>query len=54
MASQKRDERLVDIIPMKRFGTVDELKGLILYLASDASSYITGQVFVADGGYTVH
>lgn len=54
MASQKRDERLVNIIPMKRFGNVDELKGLILYLASDASSYITGQVFVADGGYTVH
>ncbi len=39
-------------VPMGRKGTLDELKGLILYLASNASSYVTGQVFVADGGVT--
>jgi gluconate 5-dehydrogenase len=39
-------------VPMGRKGTLDELKGLILYLASDASSYVTGQVFVIDGGVT--
>ena len=39
-------------VPLGRKGTLDELKGLILYLASNASSYVTGQVFVVDGGVT--
>lgn len=39
-------------IPMKRIGRPEELTGLILYLASDASSYSTGSEFIADGGVT--
>ncbi|MDP6428113.1 MAG: SDR family NAD(P)-dependent oxidoreductase [Rhodospirillales bacterium] len=38
--------------PMNRRGMVDELSGLALYLASDASSYMTGQVIANDGGWT--
>jgi gluconate 5-dehydrogenase len=41
-----------DFIPLKRTGTPEELKGLLLYLASEASSYVTGQVLVIDGGIT--
>jgi NAD(P)-dependent dehydrogenase (short-subunit alcohol dehydrogenase family) len=39
-------------IPMGRRGTPAELEGLAIFLASDASSYVTGQVFANDGGWT--
>jgi NAD(P)-dependent dehydrogenase (short-subunit alcohol dehydrogenase family) len=35
---------------MRRGGDVDELAGLAVLLASDASSYITGQIIAQDGG----
>ena len=39
--------------PMGRVGEPKELAGAIVYLASDASSFVTGSVLVVDGGYTV-
>jgi len=37
--------------PLGRFGNVDELAGAAIYLASDAASFVTGEVIVVDGGF---
>lgn len=45
--------RIITHTPMRRYGHLDELRGTIVYLASDASSFMTGSVVTVDGGYTV-
>jgi NAD(P)-dependent dehydrogenase (short-subunit alcohol dehydrogenase family) len=45
-------EKWMSLTPMGRPGNPEELGGLAVYLASDASSFVTGGVFVIDGGYT--
>jgi len=44
-------EKLNKFCPMGRNGRPEEIKGLAVWLASDASSYVTGQTFVQDGGF---
>jgi NAD(P)-dependent dehydrogenase (short-subunit alcohol dehydrogenase family) len=44
-------KKWMDLIPMKRPGNPEELAGMAVYLASEASSYVTGSVFTIDGGY---
>ncbi len=43
----------IEDAPMERYGLPEELGGAVVFLASDASSFVTGSVLTADGGYSV-
>jgi NAD(P)-dependent dehydrogenase (short-subunit alcohol dehydrogenase family) len=49
---EKNKESFLKKIPLGRFGNEDDLKGAAVFLASDASNYVTGHVLVVDGGQT--
>ena len=50
IADKKLDTELLDEIPLHRWGTPEEVAGLVLWLCSDAAAYITGTTVVIDGG----
>jgi NAD(P)-dependent dehydrogenase (short-subunit alcohol dehydrogenase family) len=46
-------QRLTETIPLRRFATKDEIANLVLFLCTDAAAYITGAIFVCDGGQSL-
>jgi 3-oxoacyl-[acyl-carrier protein] reductase len=48
--SEKVKEDYQSVIPLRRFGSADDVAGAVLFLTSDDASYITGQVLSVDGG----
>ena len=46
-------DRWIDLTPMKRLGKPEEIASVVLFLASDASSLMTGSIVTVDGGYSV-
>ena len=51
--TQKQKDMIMTWIPMQRFGEVDDIAGMIGYLASPRASYVTGQVISVDGGMAI-
>ena len=49
--NQELGKRLLAKVPMGRMGKLEELEGTIVYLASQASDYMTGQALILDGGF---
>jgi gluconate 5-dehydrogenase len=50
---EKYGDRIADRVPMKRIGGPEDLKGIAVLFASDASAFITGQTVAVDGGVTI-
>ncbi|NIA20831.1 MAG: SDR family oxidoreductase, partial [Anaerolineaceae bacterium] len=48
----QREARIKNHTAMKRYGRPDELLGAVLWLASDAASFVTGAEIAVDGGFT--
>ena len=46
-------KRYIERTPLRRMATEEDIKGIIAYLASDLSTYVTGQNIVVDGGWTI-
>jgi len=51
VSNTDRGRELLMRTPMNRFGRLDEVAGGAIYLASDAASFVTGEIIVIDGGY---
>ncbi len=51
-AEPQRRQAMIDRVPLKRFGTPEEVGSLVAYLAGPQASYITGQTVLLDGGLT--
>ena len=51
--SDEKKQEYLNAIPMHRLGTVEDVANVVSMLASDAASYITGQIITVDGGISL-
>ena len=51
--SDKLKDHIMTWIPMKRFGTPDEISGMVAFIASDRARYMTGELVKIDGGMAI-
>ncbi|KAK9472027.1 2-deoxy-d-gluconate 3-dehydrogenase [Dipodascopsis tothii] len=51
IANPTRSRQIMERIPMGRWGSPDDFKGVVVFLASDASNYVTGDCITVDGGW---
>jgi 3-oxoacyl-[acyl-carrier protein] reductase len=51
---EARKKKFLDLIPLKRFGLADDVAQVIVFLASDAANYMTGQTINVTGGWLMH
>ncbi len=49
----EREERIVKLYPLRRLGRMDDIAEMVLFLASDRASYITGQTISVSGGFSM-
>jgi NAD(P)-dependent dehydrogenase (short-subunit alcohol dehydrogenase family) len=49
----KFEKEISDSLPLSRIGATSDMAGIVLYLASPASSYVTGAIIPVDGGALV-
>ena len=50
----RRGQSIIDHTPMGRFGDAEELLGVVVWLLSDASKFVTGTVVAIDGGFNAY
>jgi 2-deoxy-D-gluconate 3-dehydrogenase len=50
-ADRERNKAILDRIPAGRWGTPEDLQGIVVFLASDASAYLNGYTIAVDGGW---
>jgi len=50
---ERHGDLFLERIPLRRFGGPEDLKGAIVFLASPASDFVTGQTLLVDGGMSI-